>query len=690
MSIGVALIAAMVVGLVATLVTIGSQAFFGDTETSVGNVAQAGVMDLRVNGVDDPLLGALLNYTAGADMKPSRFLQPVSVQLTNVGQNNGHLDLHYLNVVPSGGTFSEPECTIQGFFWDPAFAPDECRLGPGGPPGPPSPPGPPGPGTDNNFVNVFFQVDVHDYDPTATIISLCNPPDTWLPNPAFPAVGPEGWCLIGPPIVPPTPLGPPAPSGGIESLCIELGNITTTTPRDILLTFHLHGSADDRFQGDAITFDIEFTLHQRNDPVGTGATQPHAATPGTRCGDNADLPVTTLGGGPPPGGAGVEFVAASSSISEGAASLTVDVVLFTASPLAAAVTVDVVLFTASPLAAAVTVDVVDLLSGSATSGVDYGFVSPETLTFPAGSTDGTTLSVTLSPLDDLLIEGDEAVNLELQSLTGPAVIIAPGTHEVKIIDNDFATLQFDAPTSSVSEGTVSLTVDVRLDTTPGGTLAVPVFVDVNDLLSGSASPSGVDYTYTNATLNFPFGTAGGTTLSVTVFPIVDDLLVEGSETVDRELDNIVGPATFSPINPTTHVSTILDNDIATVAFVSAGAAYLEVGSVPDLAEVRLTIVPSAAVLATAVGLSVDNGAPGTATYGVLSDYFFNPLLADTFPIGAGNGDLAFTAAGLGGVINADSIVEGVETFNMDLSVTSGPATVGAPGTRNNTIEANAT
>ena len=177
MSIRVALIAAMVVGLVATLVTIGSQAFFGDTETSIGNVAQAGVMDLRVNGVDDPLLGALVNYTAGADMKPSRFLQPVSVQLTNVGQNDGHLDLHYKNVVPTGGILSEPECTIQGGLWDPIFGPgNECRD--------PGNPALPFLGDVNN-VNDLFEVDVHDYDPVPLDPGSCSlVGGTWLPNPA--------------------------------------------------------------------------------------------------------------------------------------------------------------------------------------------------------------------------------------------------------------------------------------------------------------------------------------------------------------------------------------------------------------------------------------------------------------------------------------------------------------------------
>ncbi len=71
MSIRVLLIATMVVGLVASFVTVGSFAFFGDTEVSTGNIAQAGVLDIQVNGFDDPV-GQLVSYTGLADIKPSR------------------------------------------------------------------------------------------------------------------------------------------------------------------------------------------------------------------------------------------------------------------------------------------------------------------------------------------------------------------------------------------------------------------------------------------------------------------------------------------------------------------------------------------------------------------------------------------------------------------------------------------
>ena len=656
MSIRVALIAAMVVGLVATLVTIGSQAFFSDVETSVGNVAQAGVMDLRVNNLDDPI-PALVNYTAGDDMKPSRFLQPVSVQLTNVGQNEGHLDLHYLNVVPSGGALSEPECTIQGGVWDPAAAGGPCHIV-----GDPSTPFT----ADDNDIHHFFEVDVHDYDPVPQDPAACSVVGgTWFPNPEFPALPPPGWCLLGPPIVPPTPLGPPTfgtPPGGIESFCIELGNISASATRDILLTFHLHQSADDRYQGDDITFDIEFTLHQDNDPV------PHSGTPGFECGLETAPPVAPLGGGPPPPAA-VAFSVGGSSVGEATPSLDVDVVLFTA----------------SPLAAPVTVDVVDLLTGTASpSGVDYTFASPETLTFAIGSTNGTTLSATLSPADDLIIEGDETVQLELQGVTGPAVIVAPTAHTVTIIDDDVATLQFDAPTSSVSEGTVSLTVDVRLDTTVGSTLSTGVSVAVNNLLSGSATPGGVDFTYSNTTLNFSSGAGNGITLSVTLSP-VEDLLVEGPQTVDLGLSSVTGPASLSATNPTTHEVTIVDNDTATVAFLEPPSfGFVEDSLSSQPIEVVLSIVPAAATLASAVTVDLVDLNIGAAVSG--SDYVYSSIPTTiTFNAGSGDGDVDNTAGG----IPEDLTTEPDEDFTLGLQSITGPATIATPSATR-TIPANST
>jgi hypothetical protein len=92
------------------------------------------------------------------------------------------------------------------------------------------------------------------------------------------------------------------------------------------------------------------------------------------------------------------------------------------------------------LRTAVTVDVVDVTSGpgSATLNTDYTYNSPQTVTFPAGSGDGATQTVTVNILDDVLDEPDETVNLQLQDVTGPETTILVGSedHQVTIIDND--------------------------------------------------------------------------------------------------------------------------------------------------------------------------------------------------------------------------------------------------------------
>jgi hypothetical protein len=71
--------------------------------------------------------------------------------------------------------------------------------------------------------------------------------------------------------------------------------------------------------------------------------------------------------------------------------------------------VTVQLNTAAALGTAVTVDVVNLLTGSATEGAgnDYTYVTPTQVTFPIGSVDGATQTVSVNILDDALVEGDE-------------------------------------------------------------------------------------------------------------------------------------------------------------------------------------------------------------------------------------------------------------------------------------------
>ena len=84
----------------------------------------------------------------------------------------------------------------------------------------------------------------------------------------------------------------------------------------------------------------------------------------------------------------------------------------------------------------VMVNVIDSGSGSATSGVDYTSFPATTVSFPAGSLDGETVTVHLEILDDTELEDNETVVLRLTNAHGPAVIGGNATHTVTIADDD--------------------------------------------------------------------------------------------------------------------------------------------------------------------------------------------------------------------------------------------------------------
>ena len=56
----------VIIGIVASLMTVGTQSFFSDVETSTGNTFTAGTIDLTVNG-ENPLESAVVVLD---DMKP--------------------------------------------------------------------------------------------------------------------------------------------------------------------------------------------------------------------------------------------------------------------------------------------------------------------------------------------------------------------------------------------------------------------------------------------------------------------------------------------------------------------------------------------------------------------------------------------------------------------------------------------
>src|SRR5438477_497211 len=86
-------------------------------------------------------------------------------------------------------------------------------------------------------------------------------------------------------------------------------------------------------------------------------------------------------------------IAATTTVTEGGGAQTITVTLTTSA--------------GATLATALTAQVVDAGGGSATSGSDYSAFGTQTVTFAIGSANGATQTVTVTPINDTLVEGNE-------------------------------------------------------------------------------------------------------------------------------------------------------------------------------------------------------------------------------------------------------------------------------------------
>ena len=216
-------------------------------------------------------------------------------------------------------------------------------------------------------------------------------------------------------------------------------------------------------------------------------------------------------------------------------------------------------------------------AGTATSGADYAS-PPGIVEFPAGSG---RVAVSIVPLDDALVEGDETVVGELipsPLAVAPTYRIDPAKNRAVVVihDNDVAVLPIvsiraaqpytaePCPVCLVAPGVFTIS---RTGSTANGLV---VFLAA----LGTATP-GVDYTPLPATIEIP---AGRESVDVLVLP-KDDSLVEGDETVIAQLqpDLTLGPIEHYRVNPEHREATVYirDNDLPSIPVVSIRAARAE-------------------------------------------------------------------------------------------------------------------
>lgn len=199
------LVSLSIIGVVAAIAIGGTIAYFSDVETSTGNTITAGTIDLAVNS-QNPFDSAVV---AIYDVKPSEEITDVEVRLRNVGTNDGIADLHILLGESSENIDSEPECEAEGKTWNPIK--ERCEG-------------------DETLNENICEVMIYDYCYDENNNQVCDEGD---------------------------------PQGIIEpSEDVDLGLLPVDMLRRLWLSFHLDKEADNEYQGDTCTFDIEFTLHQ--------------------------------------------------------------------------------------------------------------------------------------------------------------------------------------------------------------------------------------------------------------------------------------------------------------------------------------------------------------------------------------------------------------------------------------------
>src|SRR6185312_4950595 len=186
------------------------------------------------------------------------------------------------------------------------------------------------------------------------------------------------------------------------------------------------------------------------------------------------------------------------------------------------------------------------IGGTAVNGTDYQSLSA-TVTIAAGQS---TATITVTPIDDSLAEGNETVVL---TLSGSAnyVVGTPASATVIIIDDE-PPLPVVTITASDATATENNPADTGIFTVSrtGSTVSS---LGVSYTIGGSAV-SGTDYQSLSGTVTIP---AGQTTAPITVVPI-DDSAVEGNETVVVTLS---GNSNYTVGTPGSATVTIVDNDV---------------------------------------------------------------------------------------------------------------------------------
>ncbi len=220
------LLSLSIIGIASAILIGGTVAYFSDSKVSADNTFTAGTILL-----DTDTEGPVFTIEG----KPCQEFQEI-VTLVNVGMNNGIADLHFKNVVDDGGLTVGPECEAEGGEW----INEEC-IG----------------NTPIDDISTKLNINIgYDVDGSGEIEE-----DEYLiwDDANQNGVIDPGELYFGDN---PNADNSVATLAQLESVDFDLALLPAEEERKLELSMHLQWDADNEYQGDYSTFDIEFTLHQ--------------------------------------------------------------------------------------------------------------------------------------------------------------------------------------------------------------------------------------------------------------------------------------------------------------------------------------------------------------------------------------------------------------------------------------------
>ncbi len=286
-----------------------------------------------------------------------------------------------------------------------------------------------------------------------------------------------------------------------------------------------------------------------------------------------------------------------------------------------------------------------IADGTAIAGDDYS-VASSTGNIAFTGTAGEAHNVTVTIIDDALIENTEELSIALSNLSTSLIGIIDGSATGTIDDNDGGAANGVSVTGfNVNEGTGTADFTITLNANVQGGF------DIDYAIADGTAIAGDDYSVASSTGNIAFTGTAGEQHNVTV-TIIDDAIIENTEELSIALSNL--STNLIGIIDSGATGTINDNDGGAANGVSVTGFNVDEGA----GTADFTITLNANVQG---GFSIDYAiADGTAIAG------------DDYSVASSTGNIAFTgtageAHNVTVTIIDDALIENTEELSIALS-----------------------